>query len=130
MVVNWLAAVLAALAFFAVGAVWYGGLFSRAWQAETGITEPPKGAAVARTMGLTLLAELLVCVVLGHIYAGLGTIGHDKLTIAVGLGALVMAPALAINYLHQRKSLKLFAIDAGHFVVGTAAAGGVFALLD
>ena len=45
------------------------------------------------------------------------------------LGA-IMTPAIAINYLHQRKSLKLFLIDASHFVVGMAAVGLVFVLLD
>jgi hypothetical protein len=30
----------------------------------------------------------------------------------------------------MRKPLKLFMIDAGHFIVGMAALGGVFALLD
>jgi hypothetical protein len=40
-----------------------------------------------------------------------------------------MAPAIGINYLYQNKSLKLFLIDAGYFVVGMAAMGGVFVAL-
>jgi len=127
--INWLAVILATAAFFVIGAVWYGALFSKAWQAETGVSEAPKGAGVARVMGVTLVAEFLVCMVLGHIYAGLGSLPHDKVIIAAGIGALVMAPAIAINYVHQRKSVKLFAIDAGHMIVGATAAGAVFALL-
>ena len=46
--------------------------------------------------------------------------------ISIGFGLGVMTPAIGINYLFQRKPLKLFLIDAGHFVVGSAAMGGVF----
>jgi len=48
---------------------------------------------------------------------------------ATGFGLAIMSPAIGINYLYQRKSLKLFLIDAGHFVVGMAAVGLVFVLL-
>ena len=40
-----------------------------------------------------------------------------------------MTPAIGINYLHQRRSLTLFLIDAGHFIFGMAAVGLVFVLL-
>ena len=49
--------------------------------------------------------------------------------ISVGLAVGIMAPAIGICYLYMRKPLKLFLIDAGHFVVGMAAVGGVFVLL-
>ena len=39
-----------------------------------------------------------------------------------------MVPAIGINYLFMRKTLTLFLIDAGHFIVGMAAMGGVFLL--
>ena len=50
--------------------------------------------------------------------------------ISIGFGAFVMTPAIGINYLYQRKSGTLFAIDAGHFVLGMAAMGGVFAVMN
>ena len=127
---NWLAIVLGTLAFFAVGALWYGALFGKAWQRETGITEPPKGSGIAKVMGLTLLAELVVALIFGHMVDFLEPSDHAKMIISTGLGLAVMTPAIGINYLHQRKSLKLFLIDAGHFVVGMAALGALFALLD
>ena len=52
-----------------------------------------------------------------------------KMMMATGFGLAVMAPAIGINYLYQRRSLKLFLIDAGHFVVGMAVVGLVFVLL-
>ncbi|MGK0390632.1 MAG: hypothetical protein ACI94Y_003390 [Maribacter sp.] len=38
-------------------------------------------------------------------------------------------PAIAINYAYQRKSLKLFLIDAGYLLAFTALMGGVLAML-
>ena len=128
--INWLAVGLGTLAFWLVGALWYGLLFSKLWQRETGITEPPSGAGIAKVMGLTLLLEFIVVLTLGHMFAFDAPSDRGKMMIATGFGLAIMAPVIGINYLHQRKSLKLFLIDAGHFVVGMAAVGGVFALLD
>jgi hypothetical protein len=49
--------------------------------------------------------------------------------ISTGFGLTIMSPAIGIVYLYMRKPLKLFLIDAGHFVVGMAAVGAVFVLL-
>jgi len=126
---NWLAIVVATVAFFAVGALWYGLLFRNAWAREVGVTEPPQGPAVARIMGLTLLSEFVVVLMLGHLFARIQPGDHAKMMMATGFGLAIMTPAIGINYLHQRRSLKLFLIDAGHFVVGMAAVGLAFVLL-
>ncbi|MEO6042163.1 MAG: DUF1761 domain-containing protein [Croceibacterium sp.] len=126
---NWLAIGLGTLAFFAVGALWYGPLFSKVWQREAGITERPQGPAIARAMGLTLLAEFVVVLALGHMFAFLQPGDHAKMMIATGFGLAIMAPAIGIGYVHQRKSLLLFAIDAGYFIVGMAVVGLVFVAL-
>lgn len=123
--INWLAVVLATLAFFVVGALWYGVLLGKVWQREVGLNEPPRGAAAARTMGLTLLAEFVVVAMLAHLFARTMPPAHVKMMMATGFAGTIMAPALAINYVHQRRSLVLFLIDAGHFLAGMAAAGAV-----
>jgi len=92
------------------------------------VTEPPKGAASARVMALTLLCEFVVVLTLGHLFAFLQPSDHVKMMMAIGFGLAIMTPAIGINYLHQRRSLKLFLIDASHFIVGMAAVGLVFVL--
>jgi len=126
---NFWAILAGTAAFFAVGAVWYGWLFGKAWQREAGIAIPPRGIVAARIMALTFVLELLIVMTLGHTIGRLAPPPHVIMMIAVGFGLSVMAPAIGINYLHQRRSLKLFLIDAGHVIAGMAAVGAVFVAL-
>ena len=130
--INWLGIVVATLAFFAVGAIWYSALFAKAWQREVGLSteQLTHGRNMMLTFGTCLLLEFVVVLMLGHLFARLQPSDHVKMMMATGFALAIMAPAIGINYLHQRKSLKLFLIDAGHFAVGMAAVGGVFAVLD
>ena len=129
---NWLGVVLGAGAFFAVGALWYTVLFGKAWQRATRLSDEQlkTGANMPLIFGTCFLLELLVATMLGHQFAMTGPSDRGKMMIAIGYGVALMAPAIGITYLYMRKPLKLFAIDAGHFIVGMAAMGGVFALLD
>jgi len=127
--VNWLAVALGTLAFFVVGGVWYGVLFGKAWQREVGAVEAPRGGAVARIMLLTLLCEFVVVSMLAHLIARTQPPPHVRLMMAEGFAGAIMIPAVAINYLHQRTSLALFLIDAGHLLAGMAAVGAVFVAL-
>jgi hypothetical protein len=128
--VNLLAVFAGAAAFFAVGAVWYSFLFSKAWQREAGVSQN-RGAGISLPvmLGLTFLFELLISLMLGHNIARTNPAPHVIMMMAVGFGATIMTPAIGINYLYQRKSGKLFAIDAGHFIFGTAAMGAMHILL-
>ena len=127
--INLIAVVAATAAFWLVGALWYGLLFGKVWQRETGITEPPSGGRLALVMGLTLAFELLVVLTLAHLVARTSPAPHVVLMMAAGFALTIMTPAIGINYLHQRKSLTLFLIDASHFLAGMLAAGGVLIAL-
>jgi hypothetical protein len=129
---NWLAIVLATLVFFAVGAIWYSALFGKLWQRELGLSDEQLkgGRSIPLIMGTCLLLEFVIVLMLGHLFARVQPGDHAKMMMAIGFGLAVMAPAIGINYLYQGRSLKLFLIDAGHFIVGMAAVGLVFVLLD
>ena len=128
--INYLAVFFGAVAFFAVGAVWYSLLFGKTWQREAGMTaEKLAGSNMALIFGLCFVCELVIAWMLGHLIARTSPAPHVVMMMAMGFGAMIMVPATGINYLFQRQSLKLFLIDAGHFLVGMAAMGGVFIAL-
>lgn len=118
-----------AAAFFVVGAIWYGVLFGKAWQKAAGLSdEDIQTGNMAVIFGLTFLFEMLIAMVLWHLIARTNPAPHVVMMMSVGFALGVMAPAIGINYLYQRKSGTLFAIDVGHFIVGMAAMGGAFLL--
>lgn len=128
--VDWLAVVVAAAASFAVGAVWYSpALFSSAWQREAGVpNEALNGAATARIFAgafvLTLLATLVFALFLGP-GPGLG-FGAGA---GFAAGLFWVAAAFGVNYLFERRSLKLWLINGGYNVLAFTVMGAVLGLL-
>jgi hypothetical protein len=115
------------LAFFAVGALWYGVIFAKPWQRAAGLSNTQlKAGNMGLIFGLTFAFEMLIAMVLWHLIARTDPPAFVVMMMSVGFAVGVMIPAIGINYLHQRKPLALFLIDAGHFLVGMAAMGGVF----
>lgn len=129
----YLEVIIAAFAAFMVGFAWYTALFGKAWQAETGISDEAAQQNMLRTHGL---AFLMLCVIAFAINMIIGFHEPKDQTLTHGAFHGVMAvlmycvPAVAIHYLYQRKSLKLFAIDAGYIVVFGAVMGGVLGALN
>lgn len=114
-------------AFFAVGALWYGLLFAKPWQRAAGLTDAQvQSGNMPLIFGLTFAFEMLVAMVLWHLVARTDPPPHVVMMMAIGFAVGVMIPAIGINYLYLRKSLAHFLIDAGHFLFGMAAMGGVF----
>lgn len=116
-----------AAAFFAVGMLWYGVLFSKPWQRAAGLSNSQlREGNMALIFALTFAFEMLIAMVLWHLLARTDPRPFVVMMMAVGFAVGVMIPAIGINYLHLRKPLALFLIDAGHFLIGMAAMGAVF----
>lgn len=129
--INWIAMVLAALAGFLVGGLWYGPLFLKIWQVEAGISPDQMGKrSPLLVFGGAFLLNLFASFILGHVLA---TYGHPDLAVSVmiasGVALGFIATAFGVNYLFASKSLKLFAIDAGYWIVIYSLMGAIFALL-
>lgn len=127
---NLLTILVAAAIGFLVGGVWYGPLFGKAWQRESGLSDDElKSANRAKIFGITFLLSLLSAVFLGHLLAHFDTDFQRTMMISTGIALGFIAPAIGTNYLFARKSGKLFAIDAGYWTAFYAAMGLVFGLL-
>ncbi len=130
---HYLGIFLAALAMFALGAVWYSPvLFSKVWAREAGVdaSRKPDGKEMGRTFGATFVLLLLSAAVLDCVItswaAGEGLF-HGA---AVGLlGGLLATTTTGINYLFEKKSWKLFLINSGYNLVGFCIMGAVLSLI-
>jgi hypothetical protein len=79
--------------------------------------------------GLTFAFSVLSAVFLGHLLASVQASAKATMMISTGIALGFITPALGTNYLFARRSGKLFAIDAGYWIVFYAAMGGVFVML-
>jgi len=114
-------------AFFAVGALWYGVIFAKPWQRAAGLSNSQlREGNMGLIFGLAFAFEMLIAMVLWHLLARTDPKPFVVMMMATGFAVGVMIPAIGVNYLFLRKPLALFLIDAGHFLVGMAAMGGVF----
>ncbi|MFN5630739.1 MAG: DUF1761 domain-containing protein [Sphingomonadales bacterium] len=127
---NILAILIAAASGFLVGGIWYGPLFGKAWQRAIGLSDDElKSANMIKIFGITFLLSLLSAVFLGHLLAHFDTDFYRTMMISTGIALGFVAPAIGTNYLYGRKSGKLFAIDAGYWIVFYATMGLIFGLL-
>jgi hypothetical protein len=127
---NILAILIAAASGFLVGGIWYGPLFGKAWQRAIGLSDDElKSANMIKIFGITFLFSLLSAVFLGHLLAHFDTDFYRTMMISTGIALGFVAPAIGTNYLYGRKSGKLFAIDAGYWIVFYATMGLVFGLI-
>ena len=127
--ISWVAVLAATLAGFALGAVWYGPLFGKAWMRAVGLTQEQLARFnPAVTYGTTFVWALVTAVVLG---AELGEDPGIHWATACGamVGALFVLPSIATNYLFEGKPFLLTAINGGYHVVRFALMGLVFGLL-
>jgi len=130
---HWLAIILAALAGFLVGGLWYGPLFGKAWMKARGITEADaRTANMPMIFGTTFVLNLVAAFMLDHLYqtydAPVGL--HHSLVIAGIIGVGFIATSIGVNYLFSRMPRALFLIDAGYWITIYLVMGAIFGLLS
>jgi hypothetical protein len=114
-VINFAAVFVAAISAFLLGGLWYSpALFSKPWQRETGQTpQRLKSGNPAVVFGVAFLLSLLAAFVFAMF---LGPNPSLKLGLGAGFSAGLcwVASSFAINYLFERRSLRLFFINGGY----------------
>jgi hypothetical protein len=115
--IHWLAVVVAAIAGFPIGALWYGPIFGNAWMAHTGVTkELAQQANMVKIYGTTLVLNLVIATSLA-MFIGSKATWQDGLFAGCMAGLTFVAAAFGISYLFEFRTFKLWAINAGFQVV-------------
>lgn len=129
---NWVAVLLAAACAFLIGALWYSrNLFGSTWLLEIGLTEKAyddrnhRAAVSVATFVLQVVAAAALALFLG---AGSGWRVGLQSGLIVGL--CWVATAYGITYFYEQRSLRLFMINAGYYVVLFAAMGAIIGALS
>jgi len=121
---NYWAILVSALSTFLIGGIWYSpAVFGKAWMRENGFTEEElKKGNMVKIFGLSFVLALVAAIKLAmflsnEMNAAMGAL-YGFLT---GFGWVAMF--VGTHYLFERKSFKLFLINAGYSVVALTIMG-------
>ena len=107
--------IIAGIAGYAFGAVWYG-ILGKQWQAATGLTADdvkPSNNISAYIIGI--VCNIVIAGMMRHIFVASGVAGlANSVVSGLGLGIFIAGAFLMINYSFAKRSSTLKWIDIGH----------------
>ncbi len=127
---NWLAVILAGLAYFVLGAVWYSNLlFGKQYRAALGVSEgggsPPAGPLI-----VNLIGWLVAALAMGLLATAIGADGFAEgamLGIVVWLGFVFTHQI--VNDVYQGSSMALAKINGPYNLLGFVIMGVILAVM-
>ncbi len=124
--INYLAVLVSALAFFAIGSLWYSPvLFSKIWIKELDFkSENVSKQNMVKTFGVSFLLMLIMAFNLAA-FIGNGMGWQFGMTAGALTGIGWVALAMGINYLYERRSFRFWLINAGYMAVSFTLMGTI-----
>jgi Protein of unknown function (DUF1761) len=131
---NWLAVIVAAVAYWILGAIWYAqAVFGRAWIRAGGIEIPEGQSPGPATYIIPLIANFLAAVALAMLAAATGstTVAHAIVLGLVAWGGFAFGLTLLGAVFDNRPSPGVwFVISAGYHLVGLVGSALIVTLWD
>lgn len=128
---NWLAVLVATIAWFAYSAVYYSLPFiSKAWQAAAKIP-PQEGAPLPAIMAATVVLYFIVSTVIGLLVQATGTTElTDGIVLGVTLGVAFGAATGLISQMYEQKGSSYWVINGINAIVSFAIVAGILTVMD
>ncbi|MEL6100693.1 MAG: DUF1761 domain-containing protein [Pseudomonadota bacterium] len=127
-----LAVIVAGVASFMFGAIWYS-LLVKPWMEASGVVLNEDGVPANRSNPLpyitAILASILVAGMMRHVFVlgGIDTVAKG-LVAGAGIGLFLAAPWIATNYGFAGRPMRLTLIDGGYAAIGCTVIGVVLTL--
>ena len=124
---NYLAVIVAAIAYWVLGALWYGVLFSKPWMALEHMTEEQaKSMNPVLPYVITLVLNVLIAYSLAQIciWRNADTAGRGA-SVGVLLWIGFVGPVTFTTYMYEMRSKELFAINQFFPLAGFVLMGGI-----
>lgn len=131
---GFLAVVIAGIAGFMFGAIWYT-VFAKPWMAASGVPLNDAGDAPANQKNpvpyiTSIVGAILVAGMMRHVFvlSGIDSFG-EGLVSGFGIGLFLVTPWIATFYAFGARPLRLTLIDGGYATFGCTVIGAVLMLL-
>jgi hypothetical protein len=127
--VNLIAVLLCGVASLVLGGIWYSPmLFAKAWQREAGLSdEQAKSGNMAMIFGGAFVLSLIAAYVFGMFLGAMPLAGAVGAGFSAGL--CWVGASYGINYLFERRSFALWAINAGYHTLQFTLFGLILGLM-
>lgn len=119
--INWLAVLVAGLAYFFLGALWYTVLFGKKWQSYNSalMNQPDAKKGSTGTMIISFILMLICAFGLSLIVTRLNLSGWQVgLKLGILTGVFFGVTAISISYVYEKKPFGLHFINGLYTVVG------------
>lgn len=124
--INWLHVAVAAIAYFAIGFIWYSSvLFGKKWIKITNTNMDDKSGMFVIFAGSFILMFVISTgmAVLQQVLPAIDLEGGMKLGLLVGI--MISVASISINYLYTKKPFALYLIDGFYHVIGITVASSI-----
>ena len=128
--INWLAVLVAGLAYFFLGALWYTSLFGKKWQSYNSalMSNPDAKKGAAGVMFVSFILMLVCALGLALIVTRLNVSGWEVgLKLGILTGVFFGATAISISYLYEKRPIGIHVINGLYTVVGNIIAAIIVA---
>ncbi|TMI96832.1 MAG: DUF1761 domain-containing protein [Bacteroidetes bacterium] len=124
--INWLAVLVAAVAFFLLGAVWYSFLFRNAWIKASGVNvnDPNAKKGVGALFLSSFILIFITSIGLALVIARVGAEGWmTGLKVGLIAGICFCATSISNSYLYEKRPMALHFINGFYNIVGCVIGG-------
>lgn len=120
--INWFAVVVILILSFALGALWHSVLFKNSWSKDSGsIYNSENHGNPAIIFGLSALMHLIAIVGMSVVLKDCDA--FQGLLAGLAISLVWIATSIGVTYIFVGRTLRLFLIDAGFYVVFLSVAG-------
>jgi len=121
--INWLAVIVCIVMSFALGALWHSVLFKKGWTQDSGSKyNAGNHGNPAVIFGLSAVLHTVVVVGLAMLIGSASTALHGFI-LGFFVAIVWISTAFGVTYIFVGRTLRLFLIDAGFYVVFLSLAG-------
>lgn len=127
--INWLAVLVTAVAYMAVGALWYGPLFQKPWMRLTDTNEQDAKAGAGKAYAMMFVVAFITSYILAHFvdYTQATSFIDGAITgfwLCLGFQATIMLNGV----IFEKKPFQLYLINVGYNLVMLLIGGGILAV--
>ncbi len=125
---SYLAVIVAAIAQYILGFLWYGPLFGKTWRALMGVKDQSMGAGMGKTLVWSFIGSLVTAGVLRKFAT---MVGATSVGAGISLGAMVwlgfIATVTLASVLYEKRSVNLYILNNAYQLVSLVVMGAIVA---